>query len=509
VAFGVFVAVLLAAYYAAEAVIDNDVTRLAYVALIFVAGALIVAILNDWRRGLYFFIGWLLFEDFARKFLGNNMAIYFGKDFLAIVLYISFFRARRLKREEAFKFPFRVPLMLLIWLSVIQMFNPSSTSIFYGILGMKVSFLYVPLIYVGYALVEKEQELQRFLLFVSVLILLVAGLGLAQSIIGPSFLNPSHLQEDIRELSTAYRISPLTGLAAYRPNSVFVSGGRFADFLLIAWILSLGFSGYLLLRSKRGRALAFAAIGVTAGATLMAASRGAFMWNAGIVLVFMTAFFWGAPWKQREAIRILRAAVRTALFVFLAVVLLLVLFPKDLGSRMAIYSETLMPDSPASELAHRTQGYPLKQLGYAFDHPLWLYGYGTGTCTLGTQYVIKILHAAPMQVSVESGFGNLIVELGIAGLLLWLLLGASICISSWKIVNTLRGTPWFPLAFAIWFYAFLIFFPMQYTGVSTYQDFILNSLLWLLIGVLYGLSKYPKLIPSVGETQMRRDAIAS
>jgi len=31
------------------------------------------------------------FEDLFRKFLGNNMAVFFAKDVLTIVLYISFF----------------------------------------------------------------------------------------------------------------------------------------------------------------------------------------------------------------------------------------------------------------------------------------------------------------------------------------------------------------------------------------------------------------------------------
>ena len=55
---------------------------------------------------------------------------------------------------------------------------------------MKVNFIYVPLIYVGYAFAESEVDLRRFMSFLCVLIIIVAGLGLAQSIIGPTFLNP-------------------------------------------------------------------------------------------------------------------------------------------------------------------------------------------------------------------------------------------------------------------------------------------------------------------------------
>jgi hypothetical protein len=492
VVFGLFVVVIFAAYMAAGAVIANDINSLALTALLFVAGAVVVAILNDWRRGLYVLVAWILFEDIVRKYLGNNMAIFFAKDVLAIVLYISFFRAQRAKQFEKFRVPFRIPLLLFFWLGLLQVFNPASTSIFYGILGMKVYFLYVPLTYVGYTLMRSEEDLHRFFSFVCALILIVAGLGLAQSIIGPTFLNPANLQEDIRELSSLYRTAPISGLLAYRPTSVFVSAGRFQDFLMVAWLISLGFSGYLLLRSRRGRTLAFTTVGVVGAASLMSASRGVFMWNAGDALVIAAGFLWGAPWRQGEVIRVLRTIQRTVLLVGFGIIVLLTIFPEELGSRMAIYSETLMPNSPASELVHRTQTYPLRQLGYAFDHPRWPYGYGMGTVSLGRQYVIRILHAAPMYVGVESGYGNLVVQLGVVGLVLWIVLGFSIAISGWKVVRELQGTPWFPLVFTIWLYSILLLFPMMFAGNSPYEDYVLNAWLWLLLGVLFRLRMFSK-----------------
>ena len=261
---------------------------------------------------------------------------------------------------------------------------------------------------------------------------------------------------------------------------------------MVAWMITLGFGGYLLLRTRRGRTLAFTTVGVVAAASLMSASRGVFMWNAGTTLVIVAGFLWGAPWRQREVIRVLRAVQRTALLIGIGLILLLTIFPEELGSRLAIYSETLMPNSSASELVQRTQTYPLKQLEYAFSYERWPYGYGIGTCSLGRQYVIRIMGAAPMNVGVESGYGNLLLELGIVGLVLWVILGLVIAISAWKVVKELRGTPWYPLAFAIWFYALLLFFPMMYTGASPYQDFILNAYLWLLLGILYRLLAFQK-----------------
>ena len=478
------------AYELAQYIIGGDLVSLSYVALLIAGGVAVIAILNDWRWGLYFLVAWILFEDFARKYLGNNMAIYFAKDAFALILYFSFFRFHRDKKAEKFRIPFRIALLIFIWFGLLQVFNPASTSIFFGILGMKVYFLYVPLIFVGYAFLESEQELCRFFSFACILIVIVAGLGLAQSIIGPFFLNPSTLQEDIRELSTLYRKSPISGAVAYRPTSVFVSNGRFADFLIVAWLVSLGYAGYLLLRSKKGRTLAFTTVGVVAAATLMSTSRGVLMWDAGIALIVTAGFLWGAPWHQGEVMRVVRAIQRSTLFVGIALILLLTIFPEEIGSRLAIYSETLMPNSSASELVARTQTYPLQQLGYAFDHPRWPYGYGIGTCTLGTQYVIRIMHATRMRVGVESGFGNLVVELGVVGLILWLVLGFSISFSAWKVVKELRGTPWFPLAFVIFLFSTLLFFPMTFTSFATFQDFVISTYLWFLLGMLYRLRTF-------------------
>src|SRR6266849_103403 len=124
--FGFFVFALVAAYEVSEYVISGDFKGLGLIAMVFVGAAFVVAMLNNWRNGLYFFLAWLLFEDFARKFLGNNMAIYFAKDLLAIVVYLSFFLAYRRKKVHSFRPPFLIPLLIFVWLCVMQVFNPAS-----------------------------------------------------------------------------------------------------------------------------------------------------------------------------------------------------------------------------------------------------------------------------------------------------------------------------------------------------------------------------------------------
>jgi len=486
-AFGFLVFVAIVAYMAASYVIADDMAGLAYVTLAFVGGAFVVAMLGDWRNGLYFFLAWLLFEDLFRKFLGNNMAIYFAKDVLAAVVYLSFFVAYRRKQVTSFRPPFLIPLLLFVWFGVMQVFNPASPTFIYGLLGLKIYFYYMPLLFVGYALLNFEAELRRFFFVNMVLALIIVSLGIVQSVLGHTFLNPAIPAEELRELSTLYRLAPISGVIAYRPTSVFVSAGRFANFLLVIWLLVFGFSGYLLLRHKRGRALAFLIFGLTAAAIALCASRGIFLWSVGSALVGVVAFVWGAPWRQREVVRVLRNVQRAALGVGLAVVILLATYPEALLSRVAVYTETLSPSSSASELQNRTWDYPIRNFLGAFSYERWPYGYGIGTTSLGTQYVARIFHAKPPTMGVESGFGTLIIEMGIGGLLLWFVMSFAILFSAWRVVKKMRSSPMFPLAFMIFWYAGLLLLPMTFNGMQPYQDFVLNAYLWLLLGILFRL----------------------
>src|SRR5258708_25679981 len=80
--------------------------------LALVASAVVVHILNDWRSGVLLFLVWLLFEDLARKFLCHSMTVYFAKDVLIGVAYLSYFPAKRKHHSEAFKIPFLFPLVV-------------------------------------------------------------------------------------------------------------------------------------------------------------------------------------------------------------------------------------------------------------------------------------------------------------------------------------------------------------------------------------------------------------
>jgi hypothetical protein len=485
--FGILVLGAFAAYEAAQYVINDDMTGLAYVGLCIVGGAIVVGILNSWRNGVYFFLAWLLFEDFARKFLGNNMAIFFAKDFLALIVYMSFFAAYRRKEAPFFRPPFLVPVLIFMWYGFMQIFNPAPTTVWFGLMGFKMFFYYVPFMFVGYALLNSEAELRRFFNVNLVLALVVISLGIAQSIVGSSFMNPVIEAEDLRGMGTLYRVSPITGAIAYRPNGVFVSPGRYANFIMVAWMVVLGFSGYLLLRHRRGRILAFIAIPVTAAGAFLTSSRGSFMWGMIHLVVASLAFVWGAPWRQGEALRVLRTVQRFAIGVALGIFLLFSIFPDALMPRLAVYQETLWPANGQSELTHRGWTYPMENFLGAFTYERWPFGYGIGTTALGGQYIARFFKAKPPVIGVESGFGTLIVEMGVLGLVLWLVMSVAILFAAWRVVKKLKGSPWFPLAFVIFWFSFFLLIPQTFGGMVAYEDFLPNAYFWLLLGVLFRL----------------------
>jgi hypothetical protein len=465
----------------------QDLRTIEYYVLGFAACIAAVAILRNWRLGLYFFLIWVLFEDLTRKYLGNNMAIYFAKDALVGLVYLSLLVDIRAGRAKAFRPPFMPFLIVFFWFGVLQIFNSNSPHILYGLMGIKIYFYYIPLMFVGYALIRSDEDLRTFLVVNGVLAGVIGTIGIIQAIVGHSFLNPATLAPELRELGELDKISPITRQTLSLPSAVFVSAGRFSQYLTSAIILTMGSAGYLLLHTKRSRNLIFLAFGIVGVATLFSGSRGALMLAIATVLVLSVAFLWGAPWRWQQAHRMLKAVRRLFVVGALGLAAILLVFPEAAASRIAFYAETLLPSSSEYQLGHRSWDYPIHNLELAFTNPNWIIGNGIGTASLGTQYVAKIIGKRSPDISVEEGFGLLIIEMGILAPFLWIAWSAALLYYSWKTAMGLRETRLFPIAFAIFWYAFLLLYPMTFGSLSAFENYVCNLYLWLLVGVLFKL----------------------
>ena len=474
-------------------IVAGNLVQMAYLAVAIAMAVVALGILGNWRSGVYMFLIWLVFEDLIRKYLGNNMAIFFAKDVLAALIYISFIRAIRKHHEKAFRPPFLLAISLFFWWAVLQIFNPYSPSTLYGALGLKIYFFYAPLMFVGYALVRNDQDLRRFLTVVLSVAAVVAGLGIIQAVVGPQFLNPATLAPEIRELGALDKVTPLTQQILHLPSSVFVSTGRYSQYLFCSFVLGLGAAGYLLLQGGRGRRFVYISLGLVAVGVLFSGTRGPLILSVCSAGVMSLAFLWGAPWRNRQVHRVLKGVRHSVIVMGMCLALAALVVPGEVGKRWNFYSETLSPSSSAYELSTRVWDYPVHELMLAFSEPQWAVGHGTGTASLGMQYVARLLGQRQPQFAVENGYGTILVEFGIVGLILWLICTAAVVISCWRVVLKLRETRMFPIGFAVFWFALVLLFPQTYGTLNVYQDYVQNAMLWLLVGIAFRL---PELIES-------------
>lgn len=233
--------------------------------------------LKNWRTGILIFLTWMLFEDLARKYMGNNMAIYFAKDVLAAACCLSFYNARRRERTLSPRPGFVLPFVFFFVWGLLEVFNPNSPSVWYGLMGLNLYFIYVPLFFLGYALLRNETDLRRFLVLNLIIAGVIAILGAAQGITGQNLLSPADLAPDIRELGTLIRTAPATHERFIRPTSVFVSDGRFAEFMSLAWLLGFGTAAYFFIRRLPRKGWIVLVMALVMVAIILSGSRSALM----------------------------------------------------------------------------------------------------------------------------------------------------------------------------------------------------------------------------------------
>src|ERR1700676_1212282 len=162
-------------------IVAGNLTDLGAVAIVGAGIAFCIALLKDWRYGVYCFFIWIVFEDLIRKFTGNGAAMFFAKDLIIGLTYALMMIAFR-RRPMMFKASFFLWLGIFFFVGLLQVFNPNSPSVFYGLLGLKLYFYYVPLMFAGYALLRSEADLYKIIMLNTWIALIIAGLGVAQSV---------------------------------------------------------------------------------------------------------------------------------------------------------------------------------------------------------------------------------------------------------------------------------------------------------------------------------------
>jgi len=118
-----------------------------------------------------------------------------------------------------------------------------------------------------------------------------------------------------------------------------------------------------------------------------------------------------------------------------------------------------------------------------------LMAYGIGAISLGGQYVSRFFNVRPVVGSVESGFGCIVVEMGIGGLILWMVMSITVLFHAWKVVIGLKGSPWFPLRLHDFLVRRSVTHSYDIFRDDAISGFHMNAYMWLLAWGALSLAK--------------------
>ncbi len=429
---------------------------------------------SRWWLGLGLFFLWLPFEDLVRKFSGNDLRVFLVKDLLLVLAVVSV--APRLR--GCWRKPLGrawLPTMAVFVVAALYSLAPALTNPSLPAVGLLLRFFFALLFPVGAYLAMDSDRLRRAIFSLAVLGAVVCSLGVAQSLIGPEFLNPSEAGADLTHLVVVKTIGTNE---VVRPSGPFADVGRFASMTIVA--LTLAICSFRLAATRFQRRVGAVAIALALAGSFASGSRTSVLVCAALVA--------GSLYGSRGRVAVPSVALLGGLLG--AVALLGLAFAPiavESSQRADFYAETLNPTSGNFEVFSRLRSYAAN--AGAGIRSGGLLGNGTGTQSLGRQYLVSPAGAVggdeQLQADSESGWGSVAQEWGILGLIVW-----CAWVVSWLagLVRASRidlATSSRTVTPIIALYLASLLTVMFSLGAGFFDNYIANCFFWLLSGVVF------------------------
>lgn len=431
-------------------------------------------LINHWRIALAVFLSWLVVEDLIRKLAGNELWVYFVKDAIFLLVVLSLLTSSEAQRVWG-KATGRARLLLyalLAWALIMSV--PSGLQdLRLPLVGLRLDFLYAPLVVGGSLIASRESSLRRWLSGLALLGGLASMVGIVQAVVGPSFLAPESPVPGLRNL-VLVRGLPGSGLI-YRPTGTFVDPGRFDSMALIA--LAVGLAVFLL-GSRQQAYIGVACSGIAAAALWVSGGRTVFLGGVFLLAVALLAsgFRKRSPARWRSVVSVGSAAV--------AVIALVTVFPAVGLSRSLWYRETLSPRALNNEWPTRWGAFSASILFGVQEGGL--IGRGTGTQSLGRQYLYEGNEEPPLARSVvEGGYAAVAIEWGWMGVVLWVSWSVGWSWRQWRSVLDTRGSPLARTKLVLFGWVFFFLFLGFFGGFQSFQNYVGNAYFWLVSGMIF------------------------
>ncbi len=430
-------------------------------------------LVRNWRASLGLLLVWLVVEDLLRKLAGNDLRIYFAKDVIFLVVLVGLCLDRDFRRwwAEATGAT-RYALYALVGWALVMSVSTWWIDPRLPLIGLRLDFMYAPLVAAGFAIGSRRTEMRRWLLFAASIAALISLVGVVQATIGPSFLSPG------RPTPGLIHLELFRGLdrTVYRPTATFVDPGRFGSYAVLGFAISLA---AIVISSGRKRVFALAC----------AAANGAGIWvsggRTGLLMGVVLFAFAATAGPVAEGRLAPGRAVRIVISLVLGGAILTAFLPSVIGTRLQWYVETLDPRSPSNEWTFRARNMvDNTRAGLEIGG---LMGTGTGSQSLGKQYLSGNPDTIAGLYAVEGGYAAVAVEWGAIGVALWAIWSVAWVIRQWRSIKSARGSRVAAagLVLLAWM-LFFLFFGFA-GGLQEFQNYLANAYFWLLSGLIFAL----------------------
>lgn len=413
-----------------------------------------------WRWTFYLVFFLLVFEGVPRNLL-NQVSLLLVKDVVLGLVYIGYFREYRFRTILNPKLRLLSFIILaILFYSLAEMLNPSLISPLVGLLGIKTLLFYIPLLYVGYEIIDESHKIIRFMAYMMILCNISCFFGIYQYIGGYEVIKAF---QPVAVLSSAGALGQY-----YKMPGSFAGVGNFAGFLQIMFGLAFGL---FYCRTKPLLKIFSIITMVNIGLVLVLMGQ-----RSGWVFMLLCLFLGTFALSDNRKTRFVRVAV--ALFVFLSFLFVISSTDNIVGDRFSQFSsgdgfQKYLYDAPTGNIEN--------QLGRLTTQGT-IFGYGIGMAAPGSRYLntnSEFIEAFTAVLIYELGFPGFILVTALLFMLVWVVSKALVEVVDFHYHNLI----YFGLIVVI----YIIIVGITYAPLNIPPN---GQFFWLLPGMFIGLQRH-------------------
>jgi len=437
-------------------------------AAVLLAGYCFFRSLNSWRVGVLVLFGMLPYMGVFTIIFKDSSFAPLIKDFVIVMpLYISFVLSLIFKSRE-FSNYYDIPVSItyfiacIIVLVVVQTLNPGVESFLMKAIGLKVWLFYLPFIYIGNHFIRSKNDLVLVLRVIAVSSIIPMCIGICEFLLSLLFGYKEVMYSIYGDAASAATQNFQTyelGFTLMRIPSTFSYWIQYS-----AYTFSMVVFSYMLVKLDEGqnwKKFARILFWVSLIAALLSGAKANFLYLSMLLMALLlfekkskllTAMFFG-----------------TVVFgvVFTSVLGL------DLSVAYELYSRLLLRYWGEVVVGGILEGFTI-------------FGLGTGVNTGPARIAIENYDYS-LDAMIENYYAKALIELGIIGLVLILLLFRKIAVAGFQQVGQLTSGPLKSASAAILAYT-LIIIATSVKGWLLDLDPI-NIYFWFFVGVLFALAR--------------------